>query len=260
MIPASAEAATDTVSAGGFTFVSKTKFVDPGLGAVPVKCPKGTHALAGGYQAIADFGDVLRVFDLPIDDGTDGNHTPDDGWVSIVINQSGGPLAAIAEVTCSKAKPKYRTDSFPVPPNTQQNVIATCKGDETAIDLGVGGGPDLGLNSAVPKEDGSFSAYVDNHGDESESAPTIVVCLKAKTKLINNGFDINVQVRDGAVTHCPKHWFAVSGGQSNGGGFGQIVQTAAATLNPKSFIIDLDNLSTGPIGVNAVALCMKKLG
>jgi hypothetical protein len=68
------------------------------LSVKTVACPNSRHVTGGGVQTSSAEQDVNET--RPIDNGSDGNSTPDDGWIAFVRNEGGSDATFIVYAIC----------------------------------------------------------------------------------------------------------------------------------------------------------------
>jgi hypothetical protein len=94
---------TGADAARPYVYVTRSKTVRAGLNRVSLKatCPRRTKVVSGGVEIVAglNLGNVVASF--PFDD-RDRRRTPDDGWVGIVNNKSGGSVTMRTHAVCTR--------------------------------------------------------------------------------------------------------------------------------------------------------------
>jgi hypothetical protein len=143
-----------------------------------VACPAGTHVTGGGESTFNGYTGLRLRGSYPIDDSTDADTEPDDGWRVDYANVGG--LNVEVDAACASGMPKYHVTSFSVPATSRGKQGVGC-GYRQVYSGGAGGAT---LVSVLPKDgsdsdsepDNSIQAKVDNLRSVGVQAVVYSIC------------------------------------------------------------------------------------
>lgn len=273
LLAPAATASASVEKVGDYKFVDKRfKVKEDRLARFFVECPKGTTVVAGGQESVLAEDSVRSVFDLPGDSKKDKDRKPDDGWTTVVESSGfgSGYVDVFAEAVCwktpkkAKQRPVYRTDRFPVGEGAQQLISPRCRNDEVALDFGIRDDPltnrgsSIAINSSTPQGGQGWGAFIDSFAAGGSFVETTLVCsTKLKPELVVGPSLLADQGSHLATATCSGNKVALSGGQSNSGGFDDLIQVSSSTANENSHVARVINLTNGDLSVTGYAQCIK---
>jgi len=187
-VAALAVAAPAGAGAGPAPMVSHIEINDTfsGNGSIKAPCPDGTHVIAGGMGTFNGYGGILLLGSYPYD-GSDKDHTPDDGWKVDVTNRGG--LETAANALCSSLKVEYVDEDFKFPRFDDGTGSATCPKGTHIISGGGDAGTLIGLLPGDGKDSGKvpddkFTVHTESGASGRTKGTAWAVCGKTKVKYV----------------------------------------------------------------------------
>lgn len=209
LVPAPASAEVDT--AGGISYVSKRVEALFDDHTVITRCPAGTHVASGGQSNGVGFNTARQIHSYPVDDESDNDRRPDDGWATRVLTTAATDFTFYA--ICVPIPVTYEKEKVTPPPfGDQSGEDAKCRRHMDAVGGGMKGDFNVFQVSTFALGGTEWTNHFTSYYNGTRKLTLYASCVDVHTRMFSADIQVAPSSQDDATAECNHNKRHVYGG------------------------------------------------